>query len=100
MAGAENACANVRHWVLCSVLTVKSRLEAGLVLPNNRTTAVSKRLKASSSGLVDLNNFAAFIEAAFRANAMWHARLLAIWTDDSLRRAQRVVGAALAAACF
>jgi hypothetical protein len=47
-----------------------------------------------------MDNFTAFIETAFRTNAMLHARLLAIRADNRLRRLQCIVGATFAAACF
>jgi hypothetical protein len=50
--------------------------------------------------LVHVDNFTAFVETALRANAMLHARLLAIRANRSLRRLQGIVGAALTAACF
>lgn len=67
-----------------------------LVLP----TAASKRLKVLSSGLIYLNDFAALIKAALRADPMLHARLLTVRTSDRLGGAQRIVRAALATACF
>jgi len=47
-----------------------------------------------------MDNFTAFVETAFRANAMLHARLLTIWANNCLRRLQGIMSAALAAACF
>src|SRR5919107_621746 len=48
--------------------------------------------------LLDLQNLAAVVVAALRADAVRLARLLAVLARDGLRRAQRVVRAALARA--
>ena len=53
-----------------------------------------------SGSLFDLNYFAAFVKAAFRADAMLHAWFLTIWTGDGLRYPQRIVCPALAATRF
>jgi hypothetical protein len=45
-----------------------------------------------------VNNLAAFVIAAFRADSMLHAWFLTIRTNDSLRYAQRIVSPPLAAA--
>jgi hypothetical protein len=50
--------------------------------------------------LLDLYYCAAFIKSALGAHAMWHARLLTVGADRGLRRAQRIVRAALARSCF
>ena len=63
--------------------------------------AASKRPQPGSlGGLIDLNDFAAFVIAALRTHAMLHARLLTVRAEDSLRDAQRVVRPAFAAARF
>src|SRR5262245_42361077 len=54
----------------------------------------------SSGVLFHLNNFAAFVVAALRTHAMLHARLLTVWTGNSLRRAQSIMRPALAGSCF
>jgi len=47
-----------------------------------------------------LNDLAAFVMAALGTDAVLHPRLLAVWTNNSLRRSQRIVRATFAAACF
>jgi hypothetical protein len=49
---------------------------------------------------VDANHFTAFVMTALRADAMWHARLLAVRAGLRLRRAQRIVRTAFAGARF
>jgi hypothetical protein len=48
--------------------------------------------------LLNLYDFAAVVVAALLADAVRHARLLAVLASDRLRRAQSVVRAALARA--
>ena len=45
-----------------------------------------------------LNDLAAFIMTALGTDAVLHSRLLAVWTDDGLRDAQRIMRPTLAAA--
>src|SRR5215212_4112680 len=60
---------------------------------------VSRRPRPRRSGfLLDLQHLSAVVEAALRADAVRLARLLAVLAQDGLRRAQRVVRAALARA--
>jgi hypothetical protein len=47
--------------------------------------------------LVHLDDLATLVVAAFRADTVLHARLLAIWTGDGLWYPQRIVRSALAA---
>jgi len=47
-----------------------------------------------------MNDFAAFVETALRADSMLHARFLAVWTGRSLRHAQRIVRATLSSPSF
>ena len=47
-----------------------------------------------------LNDLAALVMAALGTDAVLHPRLLAVWTHDSLRRAQCVMRPMFAAACF
>src|SRR5687768_8856416 len=49
---------------------------------------------------LDLQHLAAFVESALRAHAVRQARLLTVGARDGLRRAQGIVGAALARARF
>ena len=47
-----------------------------------------------------LNDLAALVMAALGTDAVLHPRLLAVWTHDSLRHAQRIMRPTFAAACF
>src|ERR1051325_9264577 len=70
-------------------------------LSGRRADATSKRLKTNSSGvLFHLNHFAAFVVAALGTHHILHARLLTVWTGNSLRRAQSIMRAAVAGSCF
>jgi hypothetical protein len=50
--------------------------------------------------LFDLHHFATFIEAAFGANAVWHAGLTAIRAQRGLGGAQSIVRASFVATSF
>src|SRR5215213_1252861 len=76
-------------------------------LPIASTTTLPVRLVCVIKGapyalslLLNLYDFAAVVVAALLADAVRHARLLAVLAENRLRRAQRVVRAALARARF
>ena len=66
-----------------------------------RTCAASKRLLYNLSGILfHLDDFTTLVVTALGTDAMLHARLLTIWTDDGLRCPQGIVRPPLTAPRF
>ena len=80
----------------------KCRLETGLVLFRRpRIAALKAATRQDLSGiLLHVDDFTAFVEPALGTDAVLHARLLTIRTDDGLRCPQRIVRPAFTAARF
>src|SRR5580658_3243623 len=55
---------------------------------------------AALAGFLDVQNFAAFVVATFRARPMRHLAFVAIWTFRECVTLQGVMGAPASGACF
>jgi len=79
MAGAENSGVNFRH---------------------SMASAIFFDIRRALFALIDVNYLSPFVVTAFWTHAVLDPRLLTILTHDGLRRSQRIMRAALTAACF